>query len=106
MPVPQAPPQLKPLSDAVLSLVGVLRLTLDVVQDCQLSATDQWVINTQNEACRQVFEQLDGSIYSLRSSQVSSDAVATIKEKVLDQVSRLSSYLEVLQGYDPKYFLA
>merc|ERR1711939_718010 len=94
----QAPPQLKPLSDAVLSLVGVLRLTLDVVQDCQLSATDQWVINTQNEACRQVFEQLDGSIYSLRSSQVSSDAVATIKEKVLDQVSRLSSYLEVLQG--------
>merc|ERR1711939_864011 len=73
----QAPPQLKPLSDAVLSLVGVLRLTLDVVQDCQLSATDQWVINTQNEACRQVFEQLDGSIYSLRSSQVSSDAVAT-----------------------------
>merc|ERR1711939_667880 len=55
----QAPPQLKPLSDAVLSLVGVLRLTLDVVQDCQLSATDQWVINTQNEACRQVFEQLD-----------------------------------------------
>lgn len=37
---------------------------------------------------------------------MSSDAVATIKEKVLDQVSRLSSYLEVLQGYDPKYFLA
>ncbi|PVH82065.1 hypothetical protein DL98DRAFT_514136 [Cadophora sp. DSE1049] len=94
----QAPPQLKPLSDAVLSMIGVLRLTLDVVQDCQLSATDQWVINTQNEACSQVFEQLDGFIYSLRSLQASSDAVAPIKDKILDQVGRLSSFLEVLQG--------
>ncbi|KAH7355015.1 hypothetical protein BKA65DRAFT_497483 [Rhexocercosporidium sp. MPI-PUGE-AT-0058] len=94
----QAPQPLKALSDAVLSLIGMLRLTHDATQDAQLSATDQWVINSQKGACSLVFEQLQGFIYGLRSQRLGFEGVGAIETKILDQTGQLSSFLEVLQG--------
>ncbi|KAH6723217.1 hypothetical protein BKA61DRAFT_586017 [Leptodontidium sp. MPI-SDFR-AT-0119] len=94
----QAPQQLKPLSDAVASTIAVLRLTHDAIQDIQLSATDQWVINGQKDASNLVLEQLEGFIYGLRAQQLGFDGVAAVERKILDQVGQLSSLLEVLHG--------
>lgn len=78
----------------------MLRLTHDAIQDIQLSATDQWVINGQKDASNLVLEQLEGFIYGLRAQQLGFDGVAAVERKILDQVGQLSSLLEVLHGYD------
>ncbi|KAG4443173.1 hypothetical protein IFR05_001315 [Cadophora sp. M221] len=94
----QAPQQLKPLSDAVASMIAVLRLAQDAIQDTQLSATDQWVMNGQKDASNLVLDQLEGFIYGLRAQQLGFDGVASVERKILDQVGQLSSFLEVLHG--------
>lgn len=79
-------------------MIGVLLLTHDTIQDAQLSATDQWVITTQKDACGLVFEQLEAFIYNSRFQQLSFGGVAAIESKILEQVERLSGFIEVLQG--------
>ncbi|KAL2070718.1 hypothetical protein VTL71DRAFT_13744 [Oculimacula yallundae] len=94
----QAPPQLKPLSNAVLSIIGVLRLTNDAIQESKLSATEQWVIKGQKTEYSSVFDQLEIFIYCLRSRQSGYDGASAIETKILDLVDQNFSFLEVLQS--------
>ncbi|CZT45411.1 uncharacterized protein RSE6_05718 [Rhynchosporium secalis] len=94
----QAPPQLDPLSNSLLSMIGVLRLTNDAIQGTQLSATEQWVVKGQKAEYSSIFEQIERFIYSLRSNRSNFDGASTIEDKILEQVEQLSAFLDVFQS--------